>query len=1082
MAAIGSVCLMVVCMAVLIFVSHRTDSTGEEQTAEAATEQTAETTDGKITKEAGAVLAEEAAATNGTSGSGKKAKLKIIEVIPHDICSVFPYMFEWGSKEGYDENTPIGYDGVRYLASGNSFNYKNLQYILVRNGETRECLENYSNVEFINGDNWQGSTNWWKETDFDTNITNVNGYFEYVGVGNGLYTINLDQLVDLDAKTTESSSDDTYGIRYHVMARERKGSESPKGEWEVSDPQYYWAKDYAQTESYPTSTQISAKTDFNYDLKFTYSNQIDDADDGDETSDAAMTSPYRVFGVSRKSTESTTENRYEYEAVWNVDEKWTSGYSYQKGGNYSASVDGDTTINSKASASDAVASAEAAVEQGYTYVWVLSTNPSKPVQYRGNNNKGYFRLIDISEDKLGDGCYVYKLSFEHKGVSKGNYILNPSAVMTIVNNKSTDSDSYKNLYFEYAGSNKGNYDVVFLYGDDTLSGVTYTAEINRVIDGEGRYALTSTANKNKLYVEATNGRGDYSKTVTKIDAAGIDYKKVTYTTTWGTTTTQDIENGCWNEMNDNTYLAGVSLGCSRWNKWDTDLERGAWVFHTVSSDENNGYTTIEEIKNYAEGKLSSGSRIYVYNQNRKYRMYMRTGVKNTEWFKLLMYLGSDGKGIAADDFAAVTTSSDQTEQIEKILLKYKKEIEEFDRSYEVQIIQKTPSQLTPSDVEEADLLYFSANVGMTGLNPEQWNKIAALSGSKAEPFTGILNREYAQGDDISVDTMMAIYKNCIYEYTATTALLLDSLTFTNYTDLNSNLSKMYLMANLFNNSNGFAHFIPGYEEYNEEYSTINENGSVTVYKQYIQSLGDRYNLGRKYLTGSLKGENIDGVTYDQWDIFYFWIVELVEDENGNYTQAPDYDNGHGKFGWDWSTSNWANYNQLPVDDNVRTWYIESSGAVFQDQSLVENVWKILHNKKSSRNSEPVVVVTNADGDNVSQLSSVSTTYYFYVDDYSTESDFDVIYKVNWIPETVTDPRALTSVVVTRDDGTTLQSQESPAYEQEYTFNAAGDFLDANGLLREDVTSRTYLITATDEKGNSDTATVIFIARETFMLN
>ena len=40
----------------------------------------------------------------------------------------------------------------------------------------------------------------------------------------------------------------------------------------------------------------------------------------------------------------------------------------------------------------------------------------------------------------------------------------------------------------------------------------------------------------------------------------------------------------------------------------------------------------------------------------------------------------------------------------------------------------------------------------------------------------------------------------------------------------------------------------------------------------------------------------------------------------------------------------------------------------------------------------------------------------------------------------------------------------------------------DGVLDETVDSRTYVITATDEKGNSDSARVIVIARKSFMLN
>ena len=92
------------------------------------------------------------------------------------------------------------------------------------------------------------------------------------------------------------------------------------------------------------------------------------------------------------------------------------------------------------------------------------------------------------------------------------------------------------------------------------------------------------------------------------------------------------------------------------------------------------------------------------------------------------------------------------------------------------------------------------------------------------------------------------------------------------------------------------------------------------------------------------------------------------------------------------------------------------------------------------------------------------------------------YKAMWTPEEVTDPYALSSLVVKRAaTGDVIQSQDSPAYETEYTCDVIGDFVDAEGGWNG-TRMMQYLITATDEKGKSDTVSVFVIFRDSFMLN
>ena len=69
-----------------------TDLTGQEETE-------------ILVKEAGAVSAEEAMSRNflnrdplAVAEGDTREVIRIVEVIPHEICSVFPYLVEWVSK------------------------------------------------------------------------------------------------------------------------------------------------------------------------------------------------------------------------------------------------------------------------------------------------------------------------------------------------------------------------------------------------------------------------------------------------------------------------------------------------------------------------------------------------------------------------------------------------------------------------------------------------------------------------------------------------------------------------------------------------------------------------------------------------------------------------------------------------------------------------------------------------------------------------------------------------------------------------------------------------------------------------
>ena len=63
----------------------------------------------------------------------------------------------------------------------------------------------------------------------------------------------------------------------------------------------------------------------------------------------------------------------------------------------------------------------------------------------------------------------------------------------------------------------------------------------------------------------------------------------------------------------------------------------------------------------------------------------------------------------------------------------------------------------------------------------------------------------------------------------------------------------------------------------------------------------------------------------------------------------------------------------------------------------------------------------------------------------------------------------------------VQTQGSPSYNTEYTCDVRGDFVNGDGTWNGQRMVQ-YLITATDEKGKSDTVSVFVIMRDSFMLN
>lgn len=508
------------------------------------------------------------------------------------------------------------------------------------------------------------------------------------------------------------------------------------------------------------------------------------------------------------------------------------------------------------------------------------------------------------------------------------------------------------------------------------------------------------------------------------------------------------------------------------------VEKGSWVFHTVSGDMENQITKVDE--------LAAANRIYVSHQNRKKCYYNRNGFTSAEWFKLLIYMSNENEtaSLAGADYAEGKLTSAQ------IISKYKKELEEFDRKYRIEVIQRTPKQLTPEEVEAADLLYIAESEGMQGAK-EYWSEADAYLGGRLQDAVDTL--KFAEGDDLRTDTLFAIYNQCFYheaDDTPKTAIIADIMNLNkNYLigeKASSNLGKLVYFLDLMADPAYFAEFIDGYPEKRSEYSSINPTtGEITVY----ENLSYVYNLGQQYIDwnkfdGFPKEDNADIEPYitGTWEEAYFMIRELVE-----------YDYGYGVKDYNYSAPNGAR-SSFPLGGNTVydkspeegwTWYAPNYvTGVFDDSGKMHNIWEIMHARSPKVQSKPVIVVTNADAVVPGKTEAEPTTYYYYTDAYSRDAlkDYTIQYKVEWTPEEVKKVTALSQLTVKKEDTTLITQENNPSYKKAYSFTVTQDYLDADGEFIKEAGERSYLITAVDSKGNTDTVKVQMITRETFELN
>lgn len=903
---------------------------------------------------------------------------RIIEVIPHDACSIFPYMIDWKTEEEYNRNVPIGYEGLVYGAthSGNVQIFEpekstpSKAYAVVEDGLKRDFLTSYE-VEFTTKYN-KNNGYWWRE-DNTNSILKENGYFEYVGEGKGLYYINTSMI------TGEDKAEN--GINHELQAVPRSGKEEKSGEYDVKEPRYYWAQDYNGDVAFPT-TDIESRTGFNYDMIFR---------------NGEKRGAYRAYEVSEKTeTAAGEEGAYDY-----------------------------------------FVKVKAGAEKNYDFV-----------KHKGGNYA------------IRDGGFV------HVGIGKGGYIIENNGIFSSVSWSSQDE-----IIFEYAGEGLGIYDVSFIYAaDDTSKAALYSPEIRRVSNGTGRYALTSASRDSSAPGNAAapeyvkSDAGDYSNIITYIDFAGIDYT--------------DKTNGYY--ATTQPYGAGVRIGRTI---SDYGTEMGGWVFHEMEDVAGHGYTKLKDVA--GKKAFEAGDRIYVNGQSRIYRYYCRNSFRNNEWFKLLCYLDNPGNPSLAYSDNSNGMGYDTGKTSAENLVKAKNILKSFDNTFRIEVLQRTPGEVTKEEVESAALIYISDAAGIESI-VQEWNNISGYledngqSGLKPLPSRVGNSNDFRFEDDFKNDVLLAIYDRCIYKnegaLMATVGLREHYMENKTYTAAVQNLGKLTFFMDLMEDARDFAYFIEGYEETSDTFSLIHQDdegdtlGIELWSKQQghdkYGSLKDMYNVARDGESGIERCFHID----------HFEAPREAEEAGITVSWKGSEYTGHSSVGTvlEGETKYYSH------------WYSVSS---FNGDEL-HKIWQILHNRKNK--GKIVVQITNASltyGDDKKRV--------IYADEFYEES-FNIKYKILLRGAIIELSPALSDTRIFFDDndngvwdeGELFYMNAGQQYNTEdkaHERNVRSGFEDASSntdpkLLNPDLVMRKAVVQASDVDGKTGYADVWVTVREGFDLN
>lgn len=972
---------------------------------------------------------------------------RIIEVIPHEVCSIFPYYIDWKTPEGYDENTPLGYDGLLVAAqiantgtggsSGvNMFSSQNTKaidsrpYTYIEEIQIKEYFDNLSDYTGFTGNDNKKGARWFRKTkDENALLESEYGYFEYVGENNGLFYISASSVAGMNNLNN--------GIHFEIQAVCREGTEDPKGYIYVQDPAYYWSKDSAGS-SMPnyvvdgTQKPVLGVTKYNYDLKFAKET------DGN-------------YIVENYVCNLTGGEEFEYDIMLedSAVNTWLSGFSFREGGNY----------------------------QVKSYL----RNDTTGQYVRFATNDGVSDGLEENDANLAAGYFLLDETNSYQDVPRYNVSFEASPDGTVgfyMPNTPASTASLNDYYFVYKGNNQGTYKVSFLYAPSETTQTQYMAEIVEVSNNQGRYALTTTStsgtNQEPIYSKTENVTGavyDYAEVITYIDAwSGIHAQRYDYKVGVGGMTGV-INGGSWS----------VSAG-----------EVGGWVYVPLESESEMEQTFLRDVQKDTAGIVSNtdayfqpGDRIYVTGQKRPYRFYCQDGLQNNEWFKLLCYSNNpmdpegntpystmvDGVGY---DFEK-TVEENMTNEVTKQLL------DAFDGQFRIEIIQKQPQNLTVEDVMSADLIYISNQSGIRGMNL-LWNEISDSIYDESLPhYPESYGNCYplSPEQDISAEVLRVLYDECIYERNRALIVcysVIETLEEREGDYITRNLTKLYYMMDYFDDSLTWAYFMPDFypEVANEDYSRIRlVDGEMTV-DTYVDKKYGTYNVEfpdseDEEITeddiAEYEGER-GKYQFNQvnWLRKYFWV--LKDPSTGAWEHIYSFQN---------DVFHWANQVRNEETKMTIAYYLDPLFS--QGNELHRNIWQILRNRRLDT-SVLVVEVTNAE-----KTAEAVPRNIIYADELDPES-FDIDYKVMLLG-TPKKPSSLTDITLTFEDGSSAGYGAILEYGVENTNNVRHGFTQdhtTNGLLNPSVTMRKVIITATDSNGKEGTAEVYVVVREAFMLN
>jgi hypothetical protein len=306
---------------------------------------------------------------------GNKEVIRIIEVIPHPACSMFPYFVEWGDDQAYNEHLPIGSAGLVALSAVGQQNGQTSSEIAYgfyffhpTEGYYSQALRTYSMIGDPKAPYYNYKVPMGAEGDAGGNSvsassggayyrttaaaktaaqnTPLSGYFELVGWTDkrvsggaanedgaaGLYYVNITHVKDLAANlatgnvASRGTAATTAGINYKRQAvrwtptLSKDGAvtgAANTGEFYIADQLYYYPAIEGRTPSYAGDNAYTAN---NYNLSF----------QGTATGSPQPSQPYVIHEASYDPKNYDPNGGHEYDVNDSViiSEGSSAGFAY----------------------------------------------------------------------------------------------------------------------------------------------------------------------------------------------------------------------------------------------------------------------------------------------------------------------------------------------------------------------------------------------------------------------------------------------------------------------------------------------------------------------------------------------------------------------------------------------------------------------------------------------------------------------------------------------------------------------------------------------------------------------------------